>query len=150
MVSTLKCFRKYILNYSLHCYEVLGLYWLYFCDRFSKTKKKNGYYHFTNLPPANFIFITLFPQQTRCEALSMLFFINCTCNGTKHANAQIYSRLNPTHFFLYKHTDKLGWSSICLWFSQFEPEIMLDGMLTFKTHFMVWYCIWHEHCNGLF
>ena len=48
------------------------------------------------------------------------------------------------HSFFYKHTGKLGWSSICLRFSQFEPEIMLDGMLNFKTHFMVWYCslIW--------
>ena len=52
--------------------------------------------------------------------------------------------------FFYKHTGKLGWSSICLWFSQFEPEIMLDSMLNFKTHFMVWYCVWYEHCNGLF
>ena len=52
--------------------------------------------------------------------------------------------------FFYKHTGKLGWSSICLWFSQFKPEIMFDGMLNFKTHFMVWYCVWYEHCNGLF
>ena len=27
---------------------------------------------------------------------------------------------------------------------------MLDGMFNFKTHFMVWYCVWYEHCNGLF
>ena len=54
------------------------------------------------------------------------------------------------HSFFYRHTGKLSWSSICLRFSQFEPEIMLDGMLNFKTHFMVWYCIWYEHCNGLF
>ena len=27
---------------------------------------------------------------------------------------------------------------------------MFDGMLNFKTHFMVWNCIWHEDCNGLF
>ena len=45
---------------------------------------------------------------------------------------------------------KLGWNSICLRFSQFESEIMLDGMLNSKTHFMVWYCVWYEHCNGLF
>ena len=45
---------------------------------------------------------------------------------------------------------KIGWSSICLRFSQFEPEIMFDGMLNFKTHFMVWNCICHEDCNGLF
>ena len=45
---------------------------------------------------------------------------------------------------------KLGWSSICLRFPQLEPEIMLDGMLNFKPHFMVWYCVWYEHCNGLF
>ena len=45
---------------------------------------------------------------------------------------------------------KIGWSSICVRFSQFEPEIMFDGMLNFKTHFMVWNCIWHEDCNGLF
>ena len=63
----------------------------------------------------------------------------------------------------------MGWSSICLRFFQFKPEIMLDGMLNFKTNFMVWYCVtwtlqwsllnvriwifnwvWHEHCNGLF
>ena len=44
----------------------------------------------------------------------------------------------------------MGWSSICLGFSQFEPEIMLDGMLNFKTHFMVWYCVRYEDCNGLF
>ena len=52
--------------------------------------------------------------------------------------------------FFYKHMGKLGLSSICLRFSQFEPEIMLDGMLNFKTLFMVWYCVWCEHCNGLF
>ena len=52
--------------------------------------------------------------------------------------------------FFYKHTGKLGWSSICLRFSQFEPEIMLDGMLNFKTHFIVGYCVWCEYCNGLF
>ena len=50
---------------------------------------------------------------------------------------------------LYKHMGKLGWSSKCLRISQFEPEIMLDGMLNFKTHFMVWYRVWYEHCNGL-
>ena len=71
----------------------------------------------------------------------------------------------------------MGWSSICLRFPQSEPEIMLDGMLNFKSHFMVWYCgliwtlqwsllnvwiwllnvriwtfnwVWHELCNGLF
>ena len=44
----------------------------------------------------------------------------------------------------------MGWSPICFRFSQFEPEIMLDGILNFKTHFMVWYCVWYEHCNGLF
>ena len=54
------------------------------------------------------------------------------------------------HSFFYKHTGKLGWSSICLRFSQFEPEIVLDGMLNFKTHFRVWYCVWYEHCNGFF
>ena len=52
--------------------------------------------------------------------------------------------------FIYKHTGKLGWSSICVRFSQFQPEIMLDGILNFKTHFMAWYCVWYEHCNGLF
>ena len=56
---------------------------------------------------------------------------------------------NHTLFF-YKDPGKLGWSLICLRISQFEPEIMLDGMLNFKTHFMVWYCVWYEHCNGLF
>ena len=45
---------------------------------------------------------------------------------------------------LYKHMGKLGWSSKCLRICQFEPEMMLDGMLNFKTHF-----IWYEHCNGL-
>ena len=54
------------------------------------------------------------------------------------------------HSFFYMHADKLGWSSICLRFSQFEPEIKLDGILNFKTHLMVWYCVWYEHCNGLF
>lgn len=34
--------------------------------------------------------------------------------------------------FFYKHTGKLGWSSIR--FSQFEPEILVDGTLNFKTH----------------
>ena len=53
-------------------------------------------------------------------------------------------------FFFYKHTGKLAWSSICLRFSQFVPEIMLDGILNFKTHFMVWYCVWYEQYNGLF
>ena len=41
--------------------------------------------------------------------------------------------------FFYKHKGKLGWNSICWRFSQFEPEIMIDGMLNFKIHFMVWY-----------
>ena len=41
-------------------------------------------------------------------------------------------------FFFYKHT------------AQFEPEIMLDGMLNFKINFMVWYYVWYEPCNGLF
>ena len=45
---------------------------------------------------------------------------------------------------------KLGWSSIGLRFPQFDTEIMLDGMLNFKPHFMVWYCVWYEPCNGLF
>ena len=54
------------------------------------------------------------------------------------------------HSSFYKHTGKLGWSSICLIFSEFEPEVMLDGMLNFKTHLMVWHCVWYEHCNGLF
>ena len=57
------------------------------------------------------------------------------------------TRSNTYTLFLYKHTGKLGWSSICLRFSQFEPEIVLDGMLNFKTHFRVWYCVWSEHCN---
>ena len=54
--------------------------------------------------------------------------------------------------FFYKHTGKLGWSSICsrFFFSKFEPEFMLDVMLKFKTHFIFWYCVWYEHCNGLF
>ena len=34
--------------------------------------------------------------------------------------------------------------------SKVEPKIMLDGMLNFKTNFMVWYCVWYEHYNGLF
>ena len=38
------------------------------------------------------------------------------------------------HSFFYKHMGKLGWSSICLRFYKFEPEIMLDGMLNFKTY----------------
>ena len=54
------------------------------------------------------------------------------------------------HSFFYKQTGKLGWNSIWLRFSQFEPEIMLDGMLNFKTHFMDWYCVWYKHYNGLF
>ena len=54
-----------------------------------------------------------------------------------------------TTLFFDKHMRKLGWSSICLRFSQFELEIMVDGMLNFKTHFMVWYCVWYEYCNGL-
>ena len=52
--------------------------------------------------------------------------------------------------FFYKHMGKLGWTSIYLRFSQFEHEIMLDGMLNFKTYFMVWYFVWHEHWSGLF
>ena len=62
-------------------------------------------------------------------------------------------QLDLLHFqttCIYKHTGKLGWNSICLRFSQFEPEIILDGMLNFRTHFIVWCCVWYEHCNGLF
>ena len=54
------------------------------------------------------------------------------------------------HSFFYKHTGKLCWSSICWKFPQSEPKTMLDDMLNFKTHFMVWYWVWFEHCNGLF
>ena len=50
----------------------------------------------------------------------------------------------------YKHTGKLGWSSICLRSSQFQLEIMRDDILDFKTYFMAWYCVWHEHCDSLF
>ena len=39
---------------------------------------------------------------------------------------------------------------MCLRFSQFEPEIMLGGMRNSKTHFMIWYYVWYEDCNGLF
>ena len=53
-------------------------------------------------------------------------------------------------YTLFLFTGKLGWSSIYLRFSQFEPEVTLDGMLNFKTHFMIWYCVWHEHCHDLF
>ena len=52
--------------------------------------------------------------------------------------------------FFYKR--KVSWVSslICLRISHFEPEIMLDGMLNFKIHFMVWYCVCrYEHSNGL-
>ena len=59
----------------------------------------------------------------------------------------LFSR-NYTLFF-YKHKEKLGWSSTCLRFSQFEPKIILYVMLNFKTYFMAWYCVWYEHCNGL-
>ena len=63
---------------------------------------------------------------------------------------KVSERHKMSHSFFYKYTGKLGWSSICLRFYQFEPEIMLDGMLNLKTHFMVWYYVWCEHCNGLF
>ena len=46
--------------------------------------------------------------------------------------------VNKHTLFFYKHTGKLCSSSICLRFSQFEPKVMFDdGMLNFKTHFMV-------------
>ena len=73
-------------------------------------------------------------------------FSVCTCEqklNWKWWNTLFFS-------FFYKHTVKLGWSSVCLRFSRFESEIMLDGMLNFKTHYVVWYCVWYEHCNGLF
>ena len=47
--------------------------------------------------------------------------------------------VNRIHSVFYKHTGKLGWNTICLRFFKFELEIMLDGMLNFKTHFMAWY-----------
>ena len=81
----------------------------------------------------------------------------------------IYRTFPWIHSFFYKHTGKSGWSLICLTLSQFEPEILLDGMLNFKTHFMecnglfstlqwsllnvrtwTFNWVWHEHCNGLF
>ena len=65
----------------------------------------------------------------------------------------IYVALKSSIFIntpFFKHMGKLAWSSICVRFSQFEPEIMLDCMLNFNTHFMVWYCVWYEHRNGLF
>ena len=77
-------------------------------------------------------------------------------------------QLQFLYSFYDKHRGKLGWSSICLRFSQFEPGIMYDSMLNFKTHGqilrLIWTLqwsllnvriwtfnwIWHEHCNGLF
>ena len=101
--------------------------------------------------------------------------LNATCNiSPETAELRIWMTLKEMRqvrtLFFYKHTSKLGWSSVCLRFSQFEPEIVLDGMLNFKTHFIIWYCVliwilqwsllniwirtfnwvWHEHCNGLF
>ena len=71
-------------------------------------------------------------------------------NKVKEDQAQFFIAIVIDTLFFYKHTGKLGWSSICLRFSQFKPEIMLDGMLNLKTHFMEWYCVWYERGNGLF
>ena len=73
------------------------------------------------------------------------------CNKIiKFKNDIVITAYRKVHSFFYKNTGKLGWSSICLRFSQFEPEIMLDGMLKFKTHFLAWYCVSFEHCNDPF
>ena len=89
-------------------------------------------------------------NHNRCNSPSSkksgAIFSVCTCEqklNWKWWNTLFFS-------FFYKHTVKLGWSSVCLRFSRFESEIMLDGMLNFKTHYVVWYCVWYEHCNGLF
>ena len=85
---------------------------------------------------------------------------SCTCfkcfpKGSSQIFRYYFENLSELHFIkcnsiFYKHTGKLVWSLICLRFSQFKPEIMLDGMLNFKTNFIVWYCVWYEHCSGLF
>ena len=74
-----------------------------------------------------------------------IFFSNPVKIPDKHKNKLMWQ----STLFFYKHTGKLGWSSICLRFFQFESEITLDSTLNFQTHFMVWYCVWYEHCNGL-
>ena len=70
-----------------------------------------------------------------------------TCFSQKSHSYHQCKMLHQLHSSFYKHTGKLGWSSTWLRFSQFEPEIMLDGM---HGYFMVWYCVWYEHCNDLF
>ena len=77
-------------------------------------------------------------------ALVKLYFVKL-CNTRKYdlpwsIKMYIFEKLQS---FFYQHMGKLGWSSICLKLSQFEPEIMLDGILNFKNHFTVWYCIWY-------
>ena len=88
--------------------------------------------------------------------LTEFWKLNATCNiSPETAKLRIWMTLKEMrhrwriHSFFYKHTGRLGWSSICVRFSQFEPEIVLDGMLNFKTHFIIWYCVWYEYCNGL-
>ena len=57
----------------------------------------------------------------------------CSNPRLKYANEATDDKTKQcTHFFYYKHTGKLGLSSICLRFSQFEPEIMLKVCLISK------------------
>ena len=42
------------------------------------------------------------------------------------------TKYSLTYALFYKHTDKVGLRSICLKFSQFEPEIMLKACLISK------------------
>ena len=81
-----------------------------------------------------------------CFILWHLIYTHGLLVNNLYKNFSISSSYFTTLFF-YKCADKPGWSSISLRFCQFEPEIMLDAILNFKTHFMVWYCVWYESCK---
>ena len=48
--------------------------------------------------------------------------------------------------FFYNHTGKLGWSFNML---KIFP-ISAWNYAWWYAHFMVWHCLWCEHCSGLF
>ena len=151
---------------AIYFYQYFQIFSIFMCNRSLPTK---SFQFFKSYKPfGKKREKTLIQQSTRKEKLRKVILCSITDCFTKRFERVINHFLyfacsfaaqfllfevrmtQEIHSFFYKHTGKLGWSSVCLRFSQFQPEIMLDGMLNFKNNFMVWYSVWYEHCNGLF
>ena len=81
-------------------------------------------------------FPTLLINHPGCSNQSFLLLIIMFFNFTPYVTPKHDFDLHQVNSF-YQRTGKLGRSPICLRFSRFESEIMLDGMLNFKTQFMI-------------